>query len=185
MQKIKILLLITVALCFLNSCGGVRIDMLGYNEEKDINAKFEKIIIAINENDMDAIKAFFSKNTLDEDDSLDENIEKLFTFIQGTIDSWEKRVGSSTSDSKDRGHRKREFSVSYDVNTGEQQYYFSLDYCSIDTKQPENVGLYLLLVVKNEDEEKIWDVDNKIIYDKTDDGKTVKIPRIGVYLPIE
>jgi len=180
MLKIKIVFLIIVTICFLSSCikEGVRTDMLGYNEEKDINVKIEKIIEAINDKDKDAIKTFFSKSTLDELDDFDESIENLFAFIQGSIDSWEKRTGSSTFDSKDYDNRKREYSAFYDVNTAEQQYFFLLDICSIDTENPDNVGIYLLLVVRAEDRLNVYDGNNKILFD----GKE-KLPRIGIYLP--
>ena len=182
MIKIKTLLILVIVMCFLTSCmsGGERTAMRGSKDEKDINAKFEVIANAINERDKDIIESLFSKNALDEADDFDENVKKLFAFVQGDIESWVKRTGSSTFGSIDHGQRKREFSAYYDVYTAEQQYFFLLRNCSIDTAQPDNVGLYLILVVKAEEEEKIWDGENKILFE----GE-VKIPRLGVYLPTE
>ena len=55
----------------------------------------------------------------------------------------------------------------------------------IDTFEPDNVGLYLLLVVKAEDHDKIYDEDYKIIYDKTTDDELIKLSHAGVYVPIK
>jgi hypothetical protein len=55
-----------------------------------------------------------------------------------------------------------------------------LDDYPVDTYNPDNVGLYLLLVVKAEDEEKIWDGDQKIIYDGDKE-----IWRVGIYIPLK
>ena len=182
MYKMMLSILFVLTTLLPSSCmtGRGRLDIFGYNEEKNMNIVIERIIEAINEGDKETIKSFFSKNTLEEVDDFDESIENLFSFIQVNIVSWEKLPDAHTSDSRDRGKRKREFTAYYDIYTDDQQYFFLIRNCSIDTVDPDNVGIYFLLVVKSEDENKIWDGDNKIIYDGN-----VKIPRVGIYLPIE
>jgi len=184
--KMMLSILFVLTTLLPSSCmkGGGIYDMLGYNETKNMNMVIERMIEAINEGDKETIKSFFSKSTLEEVDDFDGSVENLFSFIQGTIDSWEKLTGAYTSDSRDHGQRRRIFSSYYHINTDEQQYFFLFDNCSIDTEHPDNVGIYLLLVVKSEDERKIYDGANKILFDSNADGK-VEIPRIGIYLPIE
>ena len=181
MIKVVSLLLLFCAVCMLSSCiRGSRTDIHGYNVERNMNVFIEIIVKAINEDDKGAIQLLFSKNILDEVDNLDENIEIMFAFIQGTIESWEKLTGSGISDLRSEGHRKRTNNAYYYVNTAEHQYFFLLHNCSIDSLSPDNVGLQLLLVVRAEDENEIYNGDNKILFDGT-----IRIPRVGVYLPIE
>ena len=183
MSKLKTILLLIVVMCFLNSCslGGSRIDMLNKNnDEKNAAARLEQVIEAIRSKDKGAVKAFFSKKALDEADDFDGNIEYLFSFIQGTIDSWEKSSGPSVFESNDYGRVTKEVSSYYYVNTDKQKYFFLLRDYPVDTDHPDNVGLYMLLVVKAEDREKIYDGANKIIYDGDK-----KLSHAGIYIPLE
>ena len=198
-------LLIVIAICFLSSCsiGGAslkllnnieiikeqgtetllssRLEMLdSATDNEKANARLEQVIQIIEEQDKDALRALFSKNALIEAEDFDENADCLFKFIQGKIDSWEKTSGPHVSDSIDRGQKTKNVSSFYFVSTDKNKYFFLLEEITVDIKKPNNVGLYLLLVVKEEDEAKIWDGDNKILFDGRQD-----IPRFGVYLPFK
>lgn len=59
-----------------------------------------------------------------------------------------------------------------------------MDDVPTDTSSPNNVGLYLLLVVKAEYEEKIWDEKEKILYTIVN-GEIEEIPHFGIYLPFK
>lgn len=65
------------------------------------------------------------------------------------------------------------------MTTDKQKYFFLIDDYPIDTDHPDNVGLYLLLIVKAEDRLKIYDGDQKILYDGDKE-----IPRAGIYIPL-
>jgi len=84
------------------------------------------------------------------------------------------------SEENNYGHVIKEVSSYYFVNTNKQKYFFLLRDYPVDTDHPDNVGLYLLLVVKAEDEERIWDGNEKIIYDGNK-----KLSHAGIYLPIK
>ncbi len=155
--------------------------MLNKNsDEKNAADRLEQVIEAINNEDKEAIKALFSQKSLDESDDFEGSTDSLFDFIQGTIEDWEKPSGPTVYDSNDYGHKIKEVNSYYLVNTDKQKYFFLLRDYPVDTDHPDNVGLYLLLAVRAEDEEKIWDGDNKIIYDGDK-----KLSHAGIYLPIE
>jgi hypothetical protein len=148
--------------------------------KKKAAAKLEQVIEAIKNKDKASLKALFSQKALSEAVGFDDNIEELFDFVQGEVDSWEKPSGPSVSEINNYGHVKKEVNSYYNVNTDKQKYFFLLQDYPVDTDHPDNVGLYLLLVVKAEDEERIWDGDEKIIYD----GDKQLSPA-GIYLPIK
>lgn len=113
-------------------------------------------------------------------ENLTKPTKKIVLTIGGIIDSWEKPSGPSVSEENNYGHVIKEVSSYYFVNTNKQKYFFLLRDYPVDTDHPDNVGLYLLLVVKAEDEERIWDGNEKIIYDGNK-----KLSHAGIYLPIK
>ena len=188
MRKMITILLLIVTTCLLCSCslggpsspGGSRTNMLNNSDEKNAAARLEQVLEAIKNRDNDALKAMFSERALGEADDFGGNVDYLFSFIQGDIDSWEKPSGPTVFDSYNHGSKKKEVSSYYYINTDKQRYFFLLRDHPVDTDHPDNVGLYLLLAVRAEDEEMIWDGDNKIIYD----GDT-KLSHAGIYIPLK
>ena len=183
MRQFRTILLLVVAMCSLNACSfvGSRVAMLNKNiDEKNTAIRLEQVIEAISNKDKEAIKTIFSKKALDETDDFDKNTEYLFSFIQGAIDSWEKSNGPTVSESINYGSVIKEVSSYYYINTDKQKYYFLLRDYPVDTEHHDNVGLYMLLVVKAEDREKIYDGDKKIIFDGDK-----KLSHAGIYIPIK
>ena len=182
--KTMLLLLLMILVIFaLISCsiGGSRTEMLNNsNVEKDTEARLEQIVEAISRMDKETLEALFSEKARSDSGDIDENINSLFDFIQGTINTWEKASGSTVFESNDYSHKTKEVSSYYYVNTDIQKYFILLRDYPVDTDNPDNVGVYMLLVVRADDEEKIWDGNNKIIYDGDK-----KLTHAGVYLPIE
>jgi hypothetical protein len=150
------------------------------NDDKEAEAILVHVIEAIKNQDKDALRAMFSKQAADDADDFDGGANHLFGFIQGKIDSWKKLDGPTVFESNDYGHKKKEVSSYYYVNTDKQKYFFLLLDYPVDTDHPDNVGLYMLLVVKAEDEKDIYDGDKKILYDGDQ-----KISHAGIYIPLE
>lgn len=181
MRKIIISAITIFNMLFLCSCslGGLRMLNTDSDDEQKI-ARFEQVIEAIKNEDKDALKALFSKQATIDTDDFDGGVDDLFQFMQGEIDSWEKSVGGSVTKLKENGHEKKEVDSYFYVTTNKQKYFFLLEDCPVDTENPDNVGLYLLLIVKAEDEEKIYEDDQKILYD----GDKELSPS-GIYVPIK
>ncbi len=183
MNKLIISSVLILGMLFLSSCsiGGSRTSMLNIDsDEAKANARLEKVIEAIKNKDKEALKAMFSKKALSEANDFDSSMDDLFNFFQGKVDLWKKSSGPTVFESNDHGEKKKEVSSYYYVNTDKQKYFFLLEDYPIDTDHPDNVGLYLLLAVKAEDREKIYDGTQKILYD----GK-IKLSHAGIYLPIK
>jgi hypothetical protein len=183
MYKIIINLILILSMVFLSSCsiGGSRTEMLNRNnDEKKANARLVDIIKALENQDKDALKKMFSKQALSEVDDFDKSIDDLFDFFQGEVDSWEKPSGPTVFESNDHGHKKKEVNSYYYLNTDKQKYFLLLRDYPVDTDHSDNVGLYLILLVKAEDEEKIYDGEQKILYDGNK-----KLSHAGIYIPIK
>lgn len=183
MNKLIIICILIFSLLFLSSCsiGGSRIKMLNKdNDEMEAENVLTHVIDAIKDQDKDALKTIFSKQAVGDADDFDDGVDGLFKFIQGKINSWEKLDGPTVFESNDHGRKKKEVSSYYYVKTDSQKYFFLLKNYPVDTDHPDNVGLYMLLVVKAEDENKIYDDDKKILYDGDK-----KLSHAGIYIPIK
>ena len=183
MNKKLLILLFLINILLLSSCslGGSRTEMLNKDsDDKKANVRLEEVIEAIENQDKDALKEMFSEQALDEADDFNGSMDYLFDFFEGEVDSWEKSSGPTVFESNNYGHKTKEVSSYYYVNTDKQKYFFLLRDYPVDTDHPDNVGLYMLLVVKAEDEEKLWDGDQKILYDGNQ-----KISHAGIYIPVE
>ncbi|HYE69065.1 MAG TPA: DUF5104 domain-containing protein [Anaerovoracaceae bacterium] len=176
-------LMLIIGMLFLSSCslGGSRTALLdNSNDEEIAKARFKEVIEALENQDGDALKMLFSNQSLESSDDFDGSMTDLLGFFNGRIDSWEKLDGNAVFESNDHGHVTKMVSSYYYVTTDNQKYFFLLDDYPVDTDHPENVGIYLLLAVKAEDEEKIWDGEEKILFDGNQ-----KVSHAGIYLPFE
>ena len=183
MHKLTISIILILGIIFLNSCsiGGTRTEMLDKDNYDEVaNARMEQVLHSIKKHDKKALVSIFSKQALADSNDFDRSIDSLFDFLQGEVKSWKKSDGLTVNESNNYGHETKEISSYYDVITDQQDYFFLLRDYPVDTDHPDNVGLYMLLVVKAKDETKIWEGNQKILYD----GNR-KLSHPGIYMPIK
>ncbi|MCL2676227.1 MAG: DUF5104 domain-containing protein [Firmicutes bacterium] len=124
-----------------------------FSDDKKVDAHFGQLTDAIKNKDKDAIKTIFSKQALEEAESIDESIEYLLTLIQGEIKSWKNENWGSDGVVENGKTVLTEIKSWYKVTTEKDEYlFFLLDYTK-DIKNPDNVGLYTLRAIKEEDRE--------------------------------
>jgi len=106
------------------------------------------------------LKSVFSKNTLVEVDDLDEKIVEMFNYFQGefvSYDDWGEPAGGGGMNDDGTGRNWKYVQATYDVVTSKGLYLFSFQDITLDTANPNNVGIYKLYIIKDEeipDEEK-------------------------------
>ncbi|OOM11659.1 DUF5104 domain-containing protein [Clostridium saccharobutylicum] len=153
----RLLIFITIITLSLNliSCRSI-LSTLGVKSDKEIaEARFQKIVECLEDNDKEGLKKIFSSNALKEAKDIDGSIDYISGFFKGKIQS--KDVALEVSDHKDNGKNTRELKAFYTVITDEGTYIvFFIDQL-VDTKNPDNVGLYMLQIIKESDEEKEFD----------------------------
>ena len=184
MIKKFIIIFLCIGVTMLNSCSKFFFD----NDDKNAKARLEQVIEAINCKDKEALKMLFSEKALNDADDFDGSVGDLFNFVQGEIESWEKPSGPTVHASNNYGRKWKEVNSYYYINTDKEKYYFSLRDYPVDTENPDNVGIYMLMVVREEDSLKIYDETLKIVYDKiieNGEEKLVKLSHAGIYIPFE
>lgn len=112
----------------------------------------------------------FSKKALSEANDFDESMDYLFGFFKGSVTSHKRNAGPLVDESIEHGNKMKESKTWYSVDTDKQKYLFFLLEYTVDTANPDNVGLYTLRVIRVENE-------------KTQFGswQDMKIP--GIYKP--
>lgn len=148
------------------------------DDQKVSNELMEAIIEGINNKDLDSIKSVFSINTINSDEDIDEEIQVLFDFIGGEITSYEEADPAGSFDSFGEGYKIRLISSYYYVSTSKEKFYFFINDFSVNTKEADKQGVKFLIVVKADDKMKIFDKDEKILFDENG-----KIDLKGIYTP--
>lgn len=175
MNKLFLYLVIVINLVFITSCsiGGDRATMLNdSNDEEKSNNRLEQILNLIVSKDEEGLKGVFSLRALEEDNDFDSEIEYLFELFQGEDIAWELLTGPQVSETNDYGSKTKEVKTWYKVETERNTYIaFILEYTE-DTEHPENLGVYALRIVKEEDK------DTQMTY-----WQDMVIP--GIYMPEE
>ena len=151
------------------------------DEDRRADSVMKRVVKAVNSQDSETLEGMFSEKALNEVDDFGYDAARLFDLVDEKIVSWERADHPYISRSIEYGRTtKKEVSLFYFVYTSTEKLFCLIDSVPIDKYNPDNVGFYLLLVVKAEEEEKIWDGKQKILFD----GRT-SIPRYGVYIPFE
>lgn len=111
----------------------------------------EKVFAAIKAEDEEALKELFSENTVTADPDFDEKIHQLIEFIDGELVSYDDWGGGSENGgfNEDRTWRWKE--ISYNVVTTKETYCFAIKEYTIDSVDPDNLGINSLYVIKSAD----------------------------------
>ncbi len=165
-KHVLVILITSIITLLLNSCslGGSHMSRRLFNNDEDAaNAQMDKILEALQNKDKDSLKALFSKNAIDADETFNEDIDDLFDFFQGDLISYNNWGGPGVEEERYNDQRKKEFYSTYDVETSKQKYRFAVLDFTIDTANPGNVGIYSFYIVlaDNTDEQVAYRGDGK------------------------
>lgn len=141
------------------------------SDRENSDQHFEQVLSAIQNEDINYLESLFSKKALSEVDDFDSGVQRLFDFFDGDVISYEFRA-EGISDNKDDGIRTTKKRWWYTVSTSTGEYLFFFLEHPRDEANPDNVGLYMLQVIKAEDKATLFD-----------GGQTILNP--GVYVPDE
>jgi len=124
-----------------------------FETDKDkMEKKLWIAIEAIENKDKNAFKGMFSKKALRETKNIDYDLDILFGFFQGKVESWEGGMGS-VGDNFEYGHQQTRANFSSRITTDKQEYSILIIDYPTDTFDPDNVGFYTFLVMYQEDAE--------------------------------
>ena len=156
MKKTLLLLLIVGLILILASgslCGcSMRKSFLMMDDESIANKQFEKIIDAIQTQDINTLKSLFSKNALKEAENLDESIRDLFDYFQGELISYNDWGGPGVTAEMEYGDYQKIYDSTYDFETTQDKYRLAMEIITADTTDTGNVGIRSLYIIRFEDD---------------------------------
>ena len=149
-RKIIKLLAVLICLSLLCSCTGGDIMYIVRNV-KDVgqlaDERMEQIVVALKEKDKEALKSLFSPKAINEIDNFEKDVDNLFNFFQGAVETWER---DSLSAEKSIRYGKKSVMIRFGIliSTDIDDYsLFIIDY-NTDTIDPDNEGVYMLEIAK-------------------------------------
>ena len=153
-SKIFLILVSISLMCsFIGGCGRMS---LFDDSDKKADTRFEQILDFIKNQDKDGLKKIFSKQALFTTDNFDDSLDTLFNYIQGRVQSWEKTGTYGGKDEKNvngTSNRKKQIDSTYIFTTDEQEYRVAIYEFTIDTANPDNVGVYSFCIISSEDDQ--------------------------------
>jgi hypothetical protein len=168
MKKRFLIAFLLISILLFNSC--FFLEPTGDNSREAAEAHIKKVADALQNHDKDALKAMFSKKALAEAKDIDGKMDYLFNFFEGKVLSLEFD-GCLGSGKNDYGHKIKDMKAGEYVYTDKQKYMIFIWEYVLDTDHPDNVGIYMLQVIKAEDEDKESARINNTFY-------------AGIYMPL-
>ncbi|MCB2362134.1 DUF5104 domain-containing protein [Clostridium estertheticum] len=126
------------------------------NDNKIGNARIKKIIECLESNDKKGLKKMFFPKALKEAKDIDGGIDYVMEFYKGKMKSRDEGT-IPTKDHNEDGERKSELDCKYTVTTDKDTYIVFFKDQTVDTKNPDNVGISMLQIIKESDRKKYFD----------------------------
>ncbi|NFT92444.1 DUF5104 domain-containing protein [Clostridium botulinum] len=147
-----------------------RVSQLNLKDDRAVADEcFERIMECIKNTDKEGLKEMFASNALKEAENIDVGIDYVMDFYKGKIQS--KDAALQVSDHNDHGEKTSEIKAFYTVETNEGTYIVFFIDNTVDIKNANNVGLYMLQIIKECDEDNEFDWGGK------------KTRCAGIYMP--
>ncbi len=139
----------------LTSCKSFRYEVMNTDYDAVGEARFQQIMDALSNTNNETLKSLFSPNALKEATDIDGGIEYLMNFYKGEMISQDGSTDLSATN--EYGAKTVDLISYYTVTTDEDTYtVFFIDKVT-DTENPDNVGLYMLQIIKEADRDKYFD----------------------------
>lgn len=155
MKKILLFMLTMGLSLMIASCTNLEGKMFFRDKyERLADSRIEQVFNTIKAHDKDALISLFSKKALDETDSIERQVDELFSFIQGDLVAWSREYPSVSEETED-GKMKSQLRIWSTIKGDEQSYLIFLADYPVDEIYPDNEGLYSLGIIKSEDKNKL------------------------------
>jgi hypothetical protein len=114
-----------------------------------------KIIQFISEKNADGLRKLFSEEVISNDRYLEKDIQKLFSFCDGKISSYEK-IAIGQESNIDGGKNSTEYNTKYRFIINETSYLLYYKYTPKNSYEIQKEGLSSIKIIKETDEDKYF-----------------------------
>lgn len=157
MKKIYLIMVfLIISTLLLTSCqAGRNMNSISFSEDTDNNLAdicINNLCGGIKEKDKTAVKKFFSEKACSESNNIEVRIDELFEFIKGEVLSWKIEESPIVEDYTEAGKKSKREMFWFSLKTTEEVYSVFLSYYPIEDINPDNKGVYSMLIIKESDE---------------------------------
>lgn len=145
-----------ISTLLLTSCqAGRNINSISFSEDTDNNLAdicINNLCDGIKEKDKMAVKKIFSEKACSESDNIEVRIDEVLEFIKGEVLSWKIEESPIVEDYAEAGKKSKREMFWFSLKTSEEVYSVFLSYYPIEDINPDNKGIYSMLIIKKCDE---------------------------------
>ena len=120
------------------------------NDQQIANKNFEKFLDALQSEDEKILLSLFSDKVAEE--SLHNKVDDLFSYYDGEILNYDDLGALGVSTDSDGEYVYQSMDSTYDVKTTIDEYRFAVRYISKDSKNPNNIGIESLYIIRLKDD---------------------------------
>lgn len=150
------IIFLIISTLLLTSCqAGRNMNSISFSEDTDNNLAdicINNLCGGIKEKDKMAVKKIFSEKACSESDNIEVRIDELFEFIKGEVLSWKIEESPIVEDYTEAGKKSKREMFWFSLKTSEEVYSVFLSYYPIEDINPDNKGIYSMLIIKERDE---------------------------------
>ena len=147
MKFAKLLCIIMALAIILSACTVNPQRLMDFKaSDKIANDTCRQIIEAIQKQDAVALKSLFAAAVQDDIDTLEQDIDTLFNFIQGDI-TFFSQAGILPEYTKNYGERTTIIKASFLIETNTNTYCMAIKECAEDTVNAQNVGIISIYII--------------------------------------
>ncbi|MCH3976545.1 MAG: DUF5104 domain-containing protein [Bacilli bacterium] len=122
------------------------------NDSEIAEKNLEKLLTAMQSEDINQVKELFANNISTEIDDFDSSALELLNYYDGIFDAY-TTGGLGTEVDRDSGIEKKWFNMSYDITTTEDKYRIAMIWYIQDSNDTENIGIWSLYILRFSEDE--------------------------------
>lgn len=116
--------------------------------EAILNQTMEKMLIAAQSEDKQALLELFSKTLRKRNEELDKQADVFLAFFEGDIVGFGTSACVSDESVYEDGKKRKVGEGSYWIQTSEKNYYVAIHECTVDTFNKDNVGVISIYIIE-------------------------------------
>jgi hypothetical protein len=147
-MRLRFVLIGMVTMTLMGGCSVYPTDNSGKYE--DIDAAANQIILALDTQDSESLKAVFSETALTEAEDIDEGVQYVMNFFEGESISVEAH-GRVVSEHIGSPKNSQYITTSYYIETGIERYILRIEYWTSANPNARDIGVYRVYFATEEE----------------------------------
>lgn len=159
MRKHYGIILLLISMLFLVSCqndGSSQGTVILEDRDNQLaDACIDTFYYAVQNKNTDGIKDVFSNRACADAGNMETQVNELFEFIKGDLITWDREESPVVEDVSESGATTKHEMFWFSLRTSEDIYSVFFSYYPVDEIDPDNKGVYSMLILRECDEHRL------------------------------